>query len=69
MQEQEQDQRQAGTCLVFKVESLACALPVAAVVETMRPLPLQRLEKPIVPDALLRKVREVLESPAPQSRK
>jgi purine-binding chemotaxis protein CheW len=48
--EQEQDQRQAGTCLVFKVESVACALPVAAVVETMRPLPLQRVESapPIV---------------------
>jgi CheY-like chemotaxis protein len=27
------------------------------------------LQKPIVPDALLRKVREVLEGPAPQSRK
>ena len=40
----EQDQPQAGTCLVFKVESLACALPIAAVVETMRPLPLQRVE-------------------------
>jgi purine-binding chemotaxis protein CheW len=46
----EQDQPQAGTCLVFKVESVACALPIAAVVETMRPLPLQRVESapPIV---------------------
>jgi purine-binding chemotaxis protein CheW len=50
VQQQEQDQRQAGTCLVFKVESVACALPVAAVVETMRPLPLQRVDSapPIV---------------------
>jgi purine-binding chemotaxis protein CheW len=29
---------------VFKVESVACALPITAVVETMRPLPLQRVE-------------------------
>jgi purine-binding chemotaxis protein CheW len=39
-----QDRPQAGTCLVFRVDSLACALPVTAVVETMRPLPLQRVE-------------------------
>ena len=38
------DQPRAGTCLVFKVESVTCALPIAAVVETMRPLPLQRVE-------------------------
>ena len=38
------DQPEAGTCLVFKVESVACALPITAVVETMRPLPLQRVE-------------------------
>jgi len=40
----EQDQPPAGTCLVFKVESVACALPIGAVIETMRPLPLQRVE-------------------------
>lgn len=45
-----QDQPLAGTCLVFKVESVACALPITAVVETMRPLPLLRVESapPIV---------------------
>jgi purine-binding chemotaxis protein CheW len=39
-----QDRPQAGTCLVFRVESVACALPIASIVETMRPLPLQRVE-------------------------
>ncbi len=39
-----QDRPQAGTCLVFKVAGVACALPIAAVVETMRPLPLQRVD-------------------------
>lgn len=29
---------------MFRVESVACALPITAVVETMRPLPLQRVE-------------------------
>ena len=40
-----QDQRNAGSCLVFKVDSLVCALPIASVVETMRPLPVQRLDR------------------------
>jgi purine-binding chemotaxis protein CheW len=40
-----QDQPNAGSCLVFKVDSLVCALPIASVVETMRPLPVQRLEQ------------------------
>lgn len=45
-----QDQPQPGTCLVFKVASVACALPITAVIETMRPLPIQRVESapPIV---------------------
>jgi purine-binding chemotaxis protein CheW len=44
-----QDQPKAGPCLIFKVDSLVCALPIGAVIETMRPLPIQRLEQaPVV---------------------
>jgi purine-binding chemotaxis protein CheW len=41
----------AGLHLVFKVESLLCALPISVVVETMRPLPVRRLDRS--PEALL----------------
>ncbi len=52
-----QDQPQAGTCLVFRVESLACALPLAAVVETMRTLPLQRVQSALAIVAGLAMIR------------
>jgi purine-binding chemotaxis protein CheW len=34
----------AGLHLIFTVQSLACALPIARVVETMRPLPVRRID-------------------------
>jgi purine-binding chemotaxis protein CheW len=37
--------------LIFTVQGLACALPIARVVETMRPLPIQRIDR--APDVVL----------------
>src|SRR6185295_4576205 len=41
----------AGLHLVVTVQSLACALPIARVIETMRPLPVRRIER--APDIVL----------------
>jgi purine-binding chemotaxis protein CheW len=40
-----QSPSEAGLHLVFTVQSVACALPIDGVVETMRPLPVTRVDR------------------------